>query len=205
MKRNREKTAERFIDAVHGILKEEGYEALGVNAVAERAGANKVLLYRYFGSFEGLMEEYVQRMDPFPGLIEKIEAQLEERGNPSLEEVCKVIFSSLEESIFDNPSFAEMLRWEIVASTPMTRRIAESREENGVRLTNYLKERFEWDRTKDIEAVLAILTGGLFYLWLRSSTAEHYNNVPIGDDSGRKRLLEAARDIVKTIFTEKNN
>lgn len=202
MKRNREKTAERFIDAVHGILKEEGYEALGVNAVAERAGANKVLLYRYFGSFEGLMEEYVQRMDPFPGLIEKIETRLAEKGNLPVKEVCKVIFSSLEEAIFDNPSFAEMLRWEIVASTPLTRRIAESREENGVRLTNYLKERFEWDRTKDIEAVLAILTGGLFYLWLRSSTAEHYNNVPIGGDSGRKRLAEAATDIVKTIFSE---
>jgi len=201
MKRNREKTAERFIDAVHEILKDEGYEALGVNAVAERAGANKVLLYRYFGSFEGLMEEYVQRMDPFPILIEKIEAQLEGRENLPVEEVCSIIFASLEQSIFENPSFAEMLRWEIAASNPLTRRIAESREENGVRLTRYLKGRFEWDRTKDVEAVLAILTGGLFYLWLRSGSVESYNNVPISDDSGRKRLLEAATVIVKTIFS----
>lgn len=49
-------TIQRLKEAVRAIVAEEGVEALGVNAVAERAGVSKVLIYRYFGSFDGLLQ-----------------------------------------------------------------------------------------------------------------------------------------------------
>jgi AcrR family transcriptional regulator len=201
MKRNRTRTAEKFINAVHAILMEEGYGALGINAVAQRAGANKVLLYRYFGSLEGLLEQYVDRMDPFPNLIEAIEHELGNRETLTVDEVCRIIFTTLEQAILENPSFAEMLKWEIVSSNHLTQKIAQSREQSGRQLTEYLKEHYHWDKTKDIEAVLAILTGGLFYLWMREDSVCTFNGVPLSRPEGRQRLLLAATDIVKSIFS----
>ncbi len=53
--RDREMTETRLIDAVGALIAEDGFEALGVRRVAERAGVNKTLIYRYFDSLDGLI------------------------------------------------------------------------------------------------------------------------------------------------------
>jgi AcrR family transcriptional regulator len=55
MTRNRDETRQRILDAALDIVTTEGFGALGVNAVARRAGADKQLIYRYFGGLDGLM------------------------------------------------------------------------------------------------------------------------------------------------------
>lgn len=54
--RNRDDTRQRIVNAALGILAKDGFGALGVNAVARAAGADKQLIYRYFGGMEGLTE-----------------------------------------------------------------------------------------------------------------------------------------------------
>ena len=53
MARDRERTKARIVDAVCGLLTRSGFRAVGVNAVAEAAGVDKVLIYRYFGEATG--------------------------------------------------------------------------------------------------------------------------------------------------------
>ena len=48
-RRNRQMTMERILRAMGDTMAERGTEKAGINAVAERAGVNKVLIYRYFG------------------------------------------------------------------------------------------------------------------------------------------------------------
>lgn len=52
---NREETEAKLVAAALAILSEEGFAALGVNAVARRAGTDKQLIYRYFNGIDGLM------------------------------------------------------------------------------------------------------------------------------------------------------
>lgn len=52
---NREDTTERILEAGLALLAEEGFAGLGVNALARRSGADKQLIYRYFGGMEGLL------------------------------------------------------------------------------------------------------------------------------------------------------
>ena len=40
------------------VLEQDGFEKMGVNLVARRAGIDKVLIYRYFGSFDGLLSAF---------------------------------------------------------------------------------------------------------------------------------------------------
>ncbi len=47
--RSKETTRLRLISAVGTLLARQGFNALGINAVAEEAGVDKVLIYRYFG------------------------------------------------------------------------------------------------------------------------------------------------------------
>ncbi|TAG31161.1 MAG: TetR/AcrR family transcriptional regulator [Rhodobacterales bacterium] len=91
MTRNRDETRQRILDAVLDLVAEEGFAALGVNAVARRAGADKQLIYRYFGGLDGLMAaagaEVAERMATalatapvaaatYAGLIEGLAAAL---------------------------------------------------------------------------------------------------------------------------------
>jgi AcrR family transcriptional regulator len=71
MTKNRSETEKNILAAVTGIVRERGFGALGVNAVAEAAGVSKVLIYRYFGSYRGLLEDWaLQRNFWFTGTVE---------------------------------------------------------------------------------------------------------------------------------------
>ena len=61
--KNRDKTMERLIDAVGTIIKNKGYKGLGLNAIAKEAGVSKILIHRYFGGVDQLIEAYVLKND----------------------------------------------------------------------------------------------------------------------------------------------
>ncbi|MFD9825590.1 TetR/AcrR family transcriptional regulator [Streptomyces violascens] len=52
-------TRRRLLDAARDLFAERGYEGATVREIAERAGANQALLFRYFGSKQGLLAEVV--------------------------------------------------------------------------------------------------------------------------------------------------
>ena len=47
IEKDRETTEKRLLTAVGEIVEESGLESLGINAVAQRAGVSKMLIYRY--------------------------------------------------------------------------------------------------------------------------------------------------------------
>ncbi|WP_329558407.1 TetR family transcriptional regulator [Streptomyces uncialis] len=51
----------RLLEAARDLFAERGYEGATVRDIAERAGANQALLFRYFGSKQGLLTEVVAR------------------------------------------------------------------------------------------------------------------------------------------------
>jgi AcrR family transcriptional regulator len=59
-KRSRSNTEQRFQEAVLEMVAASGCAQLGVNAIAERAGYDKVLIYRYFGDLEGLLQRVAE-------------------------------------------------------------------------------------------------------------------------------------------------
>lgn len=66
MPRNRQLTQKRIQEAALALLHREGFEAWGVNRIAREAGIDKVLLYRYFGSLEGLLQKIVDETSFWP-------------------------------------------------------------------------------------------------------------------------------------------
>lgn len=45
------------------IVENDGFTKIGVNRIANQAGCDKVLIYRYFGGLDGLLVEWAKRHD----------------------------------------------------------------------------------------------------------------------------------------------
>ena len=45
--RNRKATEQRLLSAIQELIEESGFEKLGINAVASKAGVSKMLIYRF--------------------------------------------------------------------------------------------------------------------------------------------------------------
>ena len=58
--RDRDVTEQRMLKAVGEMIRRDGFEKLGVNAVAAHCGVSKILIYRYFGSLDGLLAAYIR-------------------------------------------------------------------------------------------------------------------------------------------------
>ena len=61
--RDRDVTEQRMLKAVGEMIRRDGFEKLGVNAVAAHCGVSKILIYRYFGSLDGLLAAYIRQHD----------------------------------------------------------------------------------------------------------------------------------------------
>jgi AcrR family transcriptional regulator len=54
--RDRFATRAAILESAAELISAHGVDALGVNALAEAAGCDKVLIYRYFGGLDGVLE-----------------------------------------------------------------------------------------------------------------------------------------------------
>lgn len=61
----REDTEDRILDAFETVLCSGGIRNLSINAVVAEAGLSKTLVYRYFGSLSGLVQEWGRRRAVF--------------------------------------------------------------------------------------------------------------------------------------------
>jgi AcrR family transcriptional regulator len=61
--KKKEHTKTKLLKAVDQIVKKDGFSGLGVNKVARDAGVSKILIYRYFESFDGMVNTYIAQKD----------------------------------------------------------------------------------------------------------------------------------------------
>ena len=71
-KRDRKATEEAIVAAFEAVLLRDGVPGLGVNAVAQEAGVNKVLIYRYFKDLPGLARHWANASSFWPSALELI-------------------------------------------------------------------------------------------------------------------------------------
>src|SRR4051812_23513718 len=71
--RNEADKRARLIRAVGETLKNEGYQGLGLNKIATRAGVSKPMMYRYFGGLNGLLKAYIEQADVWLPYFEKLD------------------------------------------------------------------------------------------------------------------------------------
>lgn len=206
MAKDRIRTEQKLLDAVGGIMIEEGFPSLGVNSVAQRAGVSKMLIYRYFGDFDGLLREWALRNNFWSETGEQAIHEIERigraggKGQDEYGELLKQLFTRQCKAVRTSAMRREVLRWMLVEDSEAGRQAMETVEDLGLAITRAFRERIS--SPVDIEAGAAVLIGGIYYLALVSDRVPVFNGVDLGSQEGWKRISGVIGLIVDSLFED---
>jgi len=185
--RDRQATRGKVLAAVGRLLARDGFSSLGVNSVAREAGVDKVLIYRYFGGIEALLETW-GRSITFGAARTVGEAP--PPSSPG--DRAAAFLQAFARDVRTHPEALEVMRWELVEENALTRRLAEVREAAGFEDLRALALPSGQAEAVDLPAMAAVLTAGLLHLALRARSAPAWLGIPLRTEGGWKRLEAAA-------------
>jgi AcrR family transcriptional regulator len=166
--RNRERTKQRILEAVGALLAESGFKGIGINAIARRAGVDKVLIYRYFGGLPELLEAYAHESD-FWWTIDEIvlegDEDLQEQGPAAY---LTVLLRRHVEALQRRPLTQEIMAWELTEANELTRSVALVRAARGHALVRRVRALYPEEDLWYLEGVLGLFGAGINYLVLRT-------------------------------------
>ncbi len=180
-------TEEQIITALDRVILKSGFTGLGVNAVAREAGVSKVLIYRYFGSFDGLLEVWALENSYWTTLPE---------NGAGAEEVLSGQIDSLRRDRLKR----EIQRWLLAEQSPVGDAVMHRLEESGLALSRRLAEKEKPAKGVDAEAAVAVITAGITHLALMSDRADVYNGVRLDSDEGWERLRSAVKMMMRSML-----
>lgn len=188
-------TEQRLVDSAWSLLVDEGIGALGVNAVAARAGVDKVLIYRYFGGLEGLLEQCGERADFWPTADELLGGS----GRPVLalggREAARAAMRNYVEALRRRPATLAVLRSECVERNPLTIALERVREERTVEAMVAMEE--AGLLTTGRQRLLSALFGAAVnYLLIRGPDVGRFGGADIGTEAGWEALVDAMADVL---------
>lgn len=191
--RNREATEKRLLDTVSEMIAENGFETIGVNAIANKSGVSKILIYRYFGSVEGLLAAYLHQNDfwiNYPKSISQKE---------TLPEFVKAMFHGQLRQLRENPTLRKLYRWELSSNNSLIIHLRKQRETAGVELINEVS-RASGKSKENIASVATILSASIAYLMMFSDICPDYNGLRLDEDKGWKSIEDGMDELIDNFF-----
>jgi AcrR family transcriptional regulator len=184
---------ERILRAMGEVMAERGTEKAGINAVAERADVNKVLIYRYFGGWNGLLEAYVQRGFFLSIFNEKfLETAPEAPSSETRSRLWSDYTIQFMQEFRTRKSSQELIRWEMThGETELAQRLASFRNESFKNLINKIAPFSDYDPM----AITSLMVSAVTHMVLLSSQNEKILDIDLHTDEGWVRLETAIRRI----------
>jgi len=193
MEKDREMTEKRLIDAIGEIIEEKGFEKVGVNAVAQRAGVSKMLIYRYFDSLDGLIHEYIKRNDFW------INAPLEIPQYPELKTYLKNMLRQQIVQMRENITLKRLRRWELSSANSIVVDIREKREKKGMQIVEIISRLSGMSQT-DMAAIASIINASITYLVLLEDNCHVYNGINIHSDEGWEQIAGGIDILIDLLY-----
>ena len=193
---SRKDSEEKFLQALKELLI-EGQEP-GINAVAERAGLNKVLIYRYFNGLDGLMEIFARKMNLWGNLRLEFQKELKENKWSDLEEAGRAVFNRYRKTLQMNPMYISIFKMEMYGHNPLTRKLEEDRETEGLRVLELVHNAFAKDVGGiDLAAISSLIISGITYLVLKSQDTPVFNGINLELEAGWQRIEQTWSNLIK--------
>ncbi len=114
MKKDRAATEEKIYESFLSLLEEKGSQAVGINAIAKKAGVSKELIYRYFGGLQGLLLQLAKKGDFFKSML-----SLQDRDLETVEDLKEFAKAGTKE-LRENKLTQEILRWQLLENNEAT-------------------------------------------------------------------------------------
>ncbi len=200
--RNRLCTERKLVDAVGAVIKNHGYEKLGVNAIAREADVSKSLLYRYFGNVDHCIETYLLEKNfwmPLRGVDAKL-ASVEEN-----EKVLKEAFLEMLHlqflMYFHDEELQAIARWQMDQKNRLLNSVKNVME---IRSSHFFDsaDQFFKDSKVNFRVVSAILSSAVCYLASCAKVSGHpIGGLSLDTSQGRNEVINTLNQIVDMIFS----
>lgn len=201
--KNKAETMQRLIDAVGNIIKNKGYKGLGLNAIAKEADVSKILIHRYFGTVDQLVEAYVLKNDYW--IAKATEVKVETSGKSDRESLRDLVIHLLRghfEYFNTHEEMRSIILWEITERTMLLNSICQVRETVGGMLIEKSAPIFA-NSNKNLKAITAIIVSGIYYMILHSKKNEStICGIDVSSKEGEKEILKAIDQIIEWTFIE---
>ena len=181
--RDRETTERRLLDTIGQMINESGFEKIGINAVANQSGVSKILIYRYFGSVEGLMAAYIRQHDFWINFPQ----ELPDRNQ--LQAFLKNMFKEQIEQLRSNPTLKRLYRWELSSDNEMIVKLREQREKAGMQRLAKISELTGYPQ-EELAPLATLLTASITYLVMLEEFCPVYNGIPLNNDTGWRQIIQ---------------
>lgn len=193
VERDREATEKRLIDTIGQMVAEQGFEKIGINAVAAQSGVSKILIYRYFGSVEGLMAAYIRKYDFW------LNFPLEIPSKEDLPEFVKAMFKSQIEQLRSNPTLRMLHRWELSCNNEIVAKLRQQREQTGYRIVEMASQLMGYPK-EEMAVIASVVTASITYLVMLGEFCPVYNGIAISEDAGWEQMISGIEVMVDKIL-----
>ena len=193
IERDRETTERRLLDTIGQMITESGFEKIGINAVASQSGVSKILIYRYFGSVEGLMAAYIRQHDFWINFPQ----ELPDRSQ--LPTFLKNMFKEQIEQLRSNPTLKRLYRWELSSDNAIVMTLREQREKSGMQRLTKISELTGYS-LEELAPLATILTASITYLVMLEEFCPVYNGIPLNKDAGWKQIIEGINTLIDKLL-----
>ena len=201
IQRNRADTTQRIVDALEQLLAQKGLPGVGVGAIAEKANVSKVLIYRYFGGLEGLLEYYVKmgRIVPHhdPAWLDQIQ--------PTTPADLASVWSSQTLQLFRrmraSRAYREVLKAAVTEKEPLAETISKSLDAELTRLA----QQVAFIEGGDHQAISAVVLGALSFLTILAQNDRPMMGIDLRSEAGWSRIEEAVKGIYKALAKQALN
>jgi AcrR family transcriptional regulator len=179
--KDRQRSEEKLINAVGELIEETGFENLGINQVAKKAGFSKNLIYRYFESLDGLVYAYMKKHDFW------VNTQDEMPDTGDIKAYLKDFYRRQTGEFRGNIALKRLRRWELSADKDFVVEIRTQREKNGVRFMDIMSRFAKIDKVQ-LQAISALIDAGIAYLAIFEENCQMYNGINIQSNKGWEQI-----------------
>ena len=191
VRRNRAKTTQRIVEALEEVIAERGLDGVGVNRVAEKANVSKVLIYRYFGGMEGLLEYYVKMGKLFPIFNPAVLDQIRPLHES---DVARIWYRQVIQTYRYFRTFKaarEILKASVIENDPIAATTARAQDEEMTRLVDQLS----FVKGADTQAISAVVLEAMTYLTIMAQNDRTMISIDLRSEEGWKRIENAVKAI----------
>lgn len=199
--RNKERTKLKLITAVGKILQDHDYTALGVNKIAEVAGVDKKLIYRYFGDVNTLIETYIKEKDYYVSVSDDVIEKKLKADNTYAKDIIENLLVNQFQKILNSKELQQITLLEISGDHIM-RNMVRLREELGRHVFKSADELYA-ETSLDLRAKIAIDIAGIYYLILHSQTVgTTFCELNIKSKKDRERIVQTLKKTLDLYYKE---
>jgi AcrR family transcriptional regulator len=193
-KRDREATEARIVDAAARVLARDGAAGFGINAVAAEAGADKKLIYRYFGDLDGLIAAMGARLDLWAGPSEP------PKDGESYGARMARLLAAYGQHVRGDLLLQRLLAWELAEDAPALRALDAARAKAMQAAMPAMRGSDGPPDGVDAPAINAVLLAAANYLALRGRTMGRFAGLDLSSAAGRARADAALRFLAERAY-----